>query len=217
MTLVISSLALAQQPAAPEAPGIIERITEGVRDVFKSIFGGARQAEPAKPQEQGPATAAPGRRSDAPAKAAESAPAGSAQTPSQVAPAAPTSAVASLPSAIARGDYAAAAALIEQGVDLELRDEDTGATALHFAVMKGRMELIEQIVTRRADVNSRTRNSTTPLHTAVVYARKEIAEFLLDNGADIQARSARGVSAIEFARDAKNQPIADMLRERGAK
>ena len=118
---------------------------------------------------------------------------------------------------IARGDYATAAALIEQGADLELRDEKTGASALHFAVMKGRMELIQQIVTRRADVNSRTRNGTTPLHTAVVYARKEIAEFLLDNGADIHARSTRGISALEFARDARNQPIADMLRERGAK
>lgn len=205
MALVLPSFALAQQPSAPEAPGIIERITEGVRDVFNSIFGGARQTEPVKPQEQAPATPppAPAPKPDVPAATAS--------------PAAQTAGTTSLPAAIARGDYAAAAALIGQGADLELRDEETGATALHFAVMKGRMELVEQIVRRRADVNSRTRNGTTPLHTAVVYARKEIAEYLLDNGADIHARSARGVSALEFALDAKNQPIADMLRERGAK
>lgn len=209
MTLVLPSFALAQQPSVPESPNIIERVTgsliEGVRDVFNSIFGGALQAVPAKPQEQAPATPAPAPtpQPDVPAAAAS--------------PAAQSAGTAGLPAAIARGDYAVAATLIEQGVDLELRDEDTGATALHFAVMKGRMQLVEQIVRRRAEVNSRTRNGTTPLHTAVVYARKEIAEFLLDNGADIYARSARGVSALEFALDAKNQPIADTLRERGAK
>ncbi len=227
MALVLPSFALAQQPSAPESPGIIERITgsitEGVRDVLNSIFGGARQTEPVTPQEQAPATPAPTSESDVPAAAAPPAkppapaPAGAASVPAQVSPVAQTTGTASLPTAIARADYAAAATLIEQGADLERRDEATGATALHFAVMKGRMELVEQIVKRRADVNSRTRNGTTPLHTAVVYARKEIAEFLLDNGADIHARSARGVSALEFALDAKNQPIADMLRERGAK
>ena len=223
--LVLPSFALAQQPQAPDAPGVIERVTgsiiDGVRDVFKSIFGGANQGEAAKPQDQAPATAAPAPSPDAPAAAAPpekpAAPARPADVPLQVAPVAQTAGNASLPAAIARGDYAAAAALIEQGVNLELRDEETGATALHFAVMKGRMELVEKMVKRRADVNSRTRNGTTPLHTAVVYARKEIAEFLLDNGADINARSARGVSALEFALDGKNQPIADMLRQRGAK
>jgi hypothetical protein len=224
MALVLPSFALAQQPSAPESPGIIERITEGVRGVFNSIFGGAPQADPAKPPEQAPAAPmpAPAPQPDMPAAASPVIPAAPAQgsvaaVPPPAPPAAPTAASASLPTAIARGDYATAAALIEQGVDLELRDEETGATALHFAVMKGRMELVEKIVARRADVNSRTRNGTTPLHTAVVYARKEIAEFLLDNGADIHARSARGISALEFALDAKNQPIANMLRERGAK
>ena len=223
MALLLPSFAPAQQPSAPDSPGIIERITEGVRDVFKSIFGGARQPEPATPQEQAPASPAPAPgpgvppTAASPAKPAAPAPAGAAEVPLRVSPAAQTAGNASLPTAIARGDYAAAAALIEQGVDLELRDEETGATALHFAVMKGRMELVEKIVARRADVNSRTRNGTTPLHTAVVYARKEIAEFLLENGADIHARSASGASALEFARDAKNQPIADMLRVRGAK
>jgi hypothetical protein len=218
MGLVLPSVAFAQEPAAP---GIIERITgsitEGARDVFNFFFSGARQEKPAAALEPTPASPAPAPapapQPDPPAAAAPATP----PAPAQVAPVAQAPGSASLPAAIARGDYAAALALIEQGVDLELRDEDTGASALHFAVMKGRMQLVEKIVARRADVNSRTRNGTTPLHTAVVYARKEIAEFLLDNGADINARSARGVSALEFARDARNQPIADMLRERGAK
>ena len=225
MALVLPCVAPAQQPSAPEPPGIIERITGGVRDVFNSIFGGARRAEPVTAPEPAPATTAPAPvpQPDVPAAAASPAkpPApergSGADVPAQVSPTAQTAGNASLPAAIARGDYAAAATLIEQGVDLELRDQETGATALHFAVMKGRMELVRQIVARRADVNSRTRNGTTPLHTAVVYARQEIAGFLLDNGADIHARSTRGISALEFARDARNQPIADMLRERGAK
>jgi hypothetical protein len=224
MALVLPSFALAQQPPAPEPPGIVERITEGVRGVFNSIFGGARKADPAKQQERAPEVPAPApaAHSDAPAatppaKPADPPQAGAVEVPAQV-PNVPSAAgAASLPAAIASGDYATAAKLIDQGANLEMRDEETGATALHFAVMKGRMELVEKMVTRRADVNSRTRNGTTPLHTAVVYARKEIAEYLLDNGADINARSARGVSALEFALDAKNQPIASMLRERGSK
>jgi hypothetical protein len=229
MALVLPSLALAQQPPAPESPGIIERVTEGVRDVFKSLFGGASPAESAKPREQTPLPPASAPRPAAvpltdrptavpsPATPGGPAPAGATEAPLPVSPTAQTAGTAGLPNAIARGDYAAAAALIEQGVNLEARDEESGATGLHYAIMKGRMELVEQFVARRVDVNSRTRNGTTPLHTAVVYARKEIAEFLLDNGADLNARSARGVSALEFARDAKNQPIADMLLARGAK
>ena len=79
------------------------------------------------------------------------------------------------------------------------------------------MPIVDLLIARGADVNSRTRNGTTPLHTAALYARKEIAERLLEQRADINAVSASGATPLALAVAAKNHPIADMLRARGAK
>ena len=116
-----------------------------------------------------------------------------------------------------RGDYDATLKLLEEGMDVEARDPGSGASPLHYAVMKGRMQIVDLLLSRGADVNSRTRNGTTPLHTAALYARKEVAERLLEKQADINAVSNSGATPLALAAAARNHPIAEMLRGRGAK
>ena len=107
--------------------------------------------------------------------------------------------------------------MIEQGADVEAKDPGAGASALHYAVMRGKMPLIDLLIARGADVNSRTKMGTTPLHTAVLYARLEVAELLIDAGSNVNAQSASGATPLAIAEASKNQPLAAMLRSRGAK
>lgn len=195
-------------PAGPSGPErVIQGIGEALRGVFRAIFGTA-EGELAAPESK-PAPEAP---------AAPQAPAPQAPAPGEPVAVTPAAQAApqSLHSAIAQGDDAAALKLIEQGVDVEAKDPATGASALHYAVMKDKIALVGLLLARGADVNSRTKSGTTPLHTAVLYGRLEIAEFLLDKGADINAKSASGATPLSIANAANYQRIAKMLRNRGA-
>jgi len=107
-------------------------------------------------------------------------------------------------------------ALIEQGADIEGKDPSTGASVLHYAVMRGNPEILKYLLGKSVDVNSRTRNGTTPLHTAVLYNRYEVAEMLLNKGADVEAKSSSGATPLAIATAARNRDMADLLRARGA-
>jgi hypothetical protein len=191
-----------QQPAPPpdEAPfpeRVIEGIGGAVRGFFNSIFGGGREREGAIPQAPTPPSSA----------GAETAPA--SEPPPRV------FATQNLQSAIAKGDYTAAVKMIEQGADVEAKDPGAGASALHYAVMKGEMPLVSLLLQRGADVNSRTKSGTTPLHTAVLYKQTEIAEYLIEKGADVNARSASGATPLGIAIAANYNTVEQMLRRRG--
>jgi hypothetical protein len=191
-----------QQPAPPpdEAPfpeRVIEGIGGAVRGFFNSIFGAGREREGAIPQ------------APPPPNSPEASPAPASEPPPRV------FATQNLQSAIAKGDYATAVKMIEQGADVEAKDPGAGASALHYAVMKGEMPLVSLLLQRGADVNSRTKSGTTPLHTAVLYKHTEIAEYLIEKGADINARSASGATPLGLAIAANYNTVEQMLRRRG--
>ncbi len=214
--MIVATLASASPLHAQQQDGAsIGEVFEGVRSLFKRIF--ATDAAPAKDADA-PVAPAPAVQ---PAPALAPSPATAA--PRQALPAVPvvTSAAQvagrTLHEAVLRGDVAATLKLLDQGMDIEAKDPGSGASPLHYAVMKGRMQIVDVLLSRGADINSRTRNGTTPLHTAALYARKEIAERLLEGRADINAVSLSGATPLALAAAAKNKPIADMLHERGAK
>jgi ankyrin repeat protein len=83
--------------------------------------------------------------------------------------------------------------------------------------MRGSLPMVEMLIARGANVNSRTRNETTPLHTAVLYSRLDAARLLLENGAEVNARSAAGATPLALADAAKNPSVGDLLRSFGAR
>lgn len=123
----------------------------------------------------------------------------------------------SLHAVVAKGDLEGTRKLIEQGADLEAKDPGTGASVLHYAVMRGSPDILQLLLAKGVDVNSRTRNGTTPLHTAVLYNRYEVAEMLLNKGADVEAKSSSGATPLAIATTARNRSMSDLLRARGAK
>ena len=204
LALAVSPHVSAQQQQ--NEPGLFD----GIVNFFRGIFGGTeeKEAAPAAPAQAAPTNGAPGageqnpRRADAePVK------------PSPVALVTPTS----LHAVVAKGDLENTRKLIEQGADVEAKDPGTGASVLHYAVMRGNPEILQFLLGRGVDVNSRTRNGTTPLHTAVLYNRYEVAELLLNKGADVEAKSTSGATPLAIATAARNRTIADLLRARGAK
>jgi hypothetical protein len=202
--------ALAQ---AKEEPSLPEQIIEGVRGFFRGLFGGEGESPPAPApvEERAPPQESAAQPVKGDAKAKESAEIVVKPTPAaQAAP-------ASLHAVVAKGDFAAASQLIAQGADIEAKDPGTGASVLHYAVMRGNPETIDLLLARGADVNSRTRTGTTPLHTAVLYNRYEVAEKLLNKGADVNAESASGATPLALASAARNRTVAELLRSRGGR
>ncbi|MBI3370626.1 MAG: ankyrin repeat domain-containing protein [Betaproteobacteria bacterium] len=215
--------AFAQSP--PDEPNVLESIGGAVRGLLNSIFGTepARQGQAAPPEAAKPPAAVEQPAPAAPqAQSPQQAP-GPRQGAASIPPAAfkgtplARTSDAGLGAAIANSDFESAQKMIERGADIEAKDSGAGASPLHFAVMKGNRPIIELLVARGADVNSRTRNGTTPLHTAVLYARLEVAEFLIGKGANVNAESVSGATPLALAIAAKNEPIAARLKALGGR
>ena len=209
-----------QEPQAPTEQPFPERVIDGIRGFFRSLFGQDKN-EPAtplqaQPQEPQSPSQSPEQSQAEDSKGQETGKRSGASYAQPVAVTPHASPSLSLQGAIARGDYASALKMIEGGADIEAKDPGAGASALHYAVMKGDMPLVALLVQRGADVNSRTKSGTTPLHTAVLYGRYEIVEYLLDKSAEINAKSASGATPLSLADAARFERIAKMLRERGA-
>ena len=212
---LIALPALAQQPGGE--PNVIDRIDGAVRGFLNRMFGGGES----KPDQAAPAPIFK------PNPAAQEPPAQPAAAPAQSADPAPEAAFKETPiaraadrglhDAITRDDFESALKMIEQGADIEARDAEAGGSVLHFAVMKGKLPIIDLLVSRGADINSRTNTGTTPLHTAVLYGQLQAVEYLAAKGADVNAQSASGTTPLRLAIAAKKEPIAARLKALGAR
>jgi hypothetical protein len=84
---------------------------------------------------------------------------------------------ATLQSAVAQGDVAQAAMLLDQGAIIDARDE-TGRTPLMLAVTQGRLEIVRLLLARGADPNVADNTGNTPLQQARRQNSHEIAALL---------------------------------------
>lgn len=234
LLLSVSANGVAQ--GSEEAPNPVEAIGNAVRGLFDAIFGGGDKTAPAQPAATEPpaqpAAAVPAPAAPAATPAATATPAAPAAeaTPAPAAAAArfsrpgdpyakPTPyarTTGGLHEAIAAGDRERAIKLVESGADIHAKDTGSGATPLHYAVMRGDQAMVEVLLARGADVNSKTRTGMSTLHTAVFYQRLEVAEYLIGRGADVNAKSASGVTPAGLAWMARNDPMRAMLQAKGA-
>ena len=84
---------------------------------------------------------------------------------------------ATLPSAVAQGDVAQAATLLDQGAVIDARDE-AGRTPLMLAVTQGQLEMVRLLLTRGADPNAADNAGHTPLQQARQQNSRDIAALL---------------------------------------
>jgi hypothetical protein len=89
---------------------------------------------------------------------------------------------ATLDSAVAQGDLARAALLLDQGAVIDARDE-AGRTPLMLAVTQNRLEIVRLLLSRGADPNAADNTGHTPLQQATQRNSREVAALLEQAGA----------------------------------
>ena len=103
-----------------------------------------------------------------------------------------------------------------------------GRTVLHNAVSsRGRKEIVELLINKGANVNSKDFFGVTPLHLAALGGNTEIAKILIENGANINAKNKEGESPLDITQksfpldsdEAKSarKKTGDFLREQGSR
>lgn len=122
-----------------------------------------------------------------------------------------------LADAAAQDDIDAVRALLAQHADVNAAQND-GATALHWAAMKGDLEMVHLLLESGANVKAATRiGSLTPLFLAASNGSAAVIDELLRAGADATAlNSTNGTTALMKAAAAGSAESVKLLLDHGA-
>jgi cytohesin len=82
---------------------------------------------------------------------------------------------------VTNGDLAGVQALLDAGVDVNAKDENSW-TPLHFAARHGHKEIVELLIAKGADVNAKDNGDNTPLNRATARNHIETADLLRTHG-----------------------------------
>jgi ankyrin repeat protein len=122
---------------------------------------------------------------------------------------------AELSLAIRQGNLERAKAIVEKYPALVTSADDSGFTPLHIAATAGRVDIIEYLLQRGADIEARTAGGQTPLFQTVPLASAEAFDCLLRRGARLGARDNSGKSILQFALSWQRPAMADLILARG--
>ncbi len=98
----------------------------------------------------------------------------------------------------AEGDVVALRSLLEDGADIDIRDE-LGKTALHLAAGNGHPEVIRALVELGTLIDVEDFEACRPLHDAAQNGETESARVLLELGAELSAQNRDSNSPIHLA------------------
>ena len=120
--------------------------------------------------------------------------------------------------AVKAGDAHLVARLITIDASLNEQDEN-GSSALHLALIYGRVEIAEWIIEHGGDVSLANASGTTPLHLlAKSYSvsfpeRVHLIKLLLAKGADPTAVTNRSKTALDIARQRRDYHVVTILEK----
>src|SRR6185436_8212120 len=108
--------------------------------------------------------------------------------------------------------------LLKNAITKEDRDtkDKKGMTALAWASLKGHLESVKLLCSKKANPNEADATGMTPFLHACAAGHREIVSALLDSGANIQSKNKNNQGAVQLANDAGQTEVASLLREKGA-
>ncbi len=92
-----------------------------------------------------------------------------------------------------------------------------GAAALFTAILKGRIAVVQSLITQGVNVNVRTISGKTPLMAACFKGYSDIVQLLVDNSADTNAKDSKGDTALKIATRGGYTRIVELLKKAGAR
>ena len=117
--------------------------------------------------------------------------------------------------AIKAGDRAAALALLQQKVNVNLAEAD-GTTALHWAVEQEDFDLVDRLIKAGAKVNAMNDYGATPMSEAALSGNVKIMARLLDAGANVESPNVDGQTALMIVARTSNVEAVRLLLSHGA-
>ncbi|MBL6621567.1 MAG: ankyrin repeat domain-containing protein [Rickettsiales bacterium] len=108
-------------------------------------------------------------------------------------------------------DVAKIKLLKDKGMNLNIRDKIAGLTPLHYAVISGNLDAMQELIEFGADIDVVCNNADTALHYACDLNKEEAVNILLDSGANTSLRNKDNKTAKEIARDKNNKDIISLL------
>jgi len=109
------------------------------------------------------------------------------------------------------GDTAAVEALLDKGLDVNLKDRNGWAPLLE-AVFGGHADTVRVLLNRGAHVNATDQTGWTPLMEAASKGHTEVIKILLAYGAAVNARTVKNRTALSVAAKG-NHEIGRLLKE----
>ncbi|KAI0547867.1 hypothetical protein F4679DRAFT_344417 [Xylaria curta] len=106
--------------------------------------------------------------------------------------------------------------LVNEGVDLEMRDV-YNETPLLWAAEGGHVEIMRLLLIRGADIEAKDCNGQTPLLVAAENGHVATIQLLLDRGANIEQTDVWGYTPLQWAARYGYEKVVELLLDRGAR
>jgi len=114
------------------------------------------------------------------------------------------------------GRIEAVRALLKNGVNSNIRDAESGDTALTAAAAMGRIEVVTELLKHGADINFTDEAGYTSLIRAATAGSVRVIEILIEFGADVNIQSNTGETALIYAVATGNIEVIRLLLQAGA-
>ena len=82
---------------------------------------------------------------------------------------------------------------------------------LHLAAYFGQKDIVELLIDKGADINTKNNNGSTPLHLAARFGQKDVVELLLTKGADFKVQNNDSRTAIRLAKENGHPEVFELL------
>jgi ankyrin repeat protein len=102
-------------------------------------------------------------------------------------------------------------AIVQNFISNNVKVNQEGWTALHYAAVVGHIDIVEILLKNKANVNALSPNNTTPLMMATRSGKLDLIETLIKNGADVSLKNSQGMNAYDFAKQAEMSSITQYL------